>query len=1221
MSTQNGLLRSVIVCLICILSEFKSFAQELGATINKSGSNVTGVTFRVWAPNAANVVVRGPFGTNVTWGSTDSFAMTKDNATGYWTTTVAAARPGQEYKYVLKRTGDTTDYWKQDPRAVWIRNGNSVIYDAGAFDWGSVPRPSIPVGKQVMYEMHIGTFYDPNPLDSRPGTFDDAILRLDYLQRLGVNVLAVMPVNEFGGDYSWGYNPHYPYAIESAYGGPDGLKRFVKAAHQRGMKVQIDVVHNHWLEAGTKPDDSVWQFDSLANPYFFSEAAKQSTSWGPRPNYDNPEVRNYIQDSIKILLDEFRVDGFRWDSPQNILGYDSTRSGADPNTVLPNGKSMMMAINRMIHEQYLGRWSIAEDADLLSVNETYSGFPGSEFYQALVVNDAADSFDGHWQTSFHNIITPQIASNNPTVAWIRDKVTEWSEPPGYRVIFTDNHDKSGVLNNSTRLANRMVPSDPSGKTARKKTLLNAALTLTAPGTPMLWMGQEFHATGPFNDSVRMGWREATAQHRIFRAHRDLIVLRELLPALQNSDLNASTGFINDELDLMAYWRLGATNEDSLVVLFNFSNQDRTIGCPFPTTGVWYVQFNSDWGVYGSDFGNVGPSNNTVTANFVGGGSAVQANVPVAAYSMVVLARSAAPSARLTEDGDADGLADGWEDLTGVTSPTGDVDNDGISNLLEYQLGFDPNEADPTTVVGQFNEWNPTSAVMKATATPSVLQYLYVTETAALGQEMKFLFVGLYHGASGTAGLAESPGTNIPYDAPGKGYAYFTFNTDTKAYTVATFTPTSRLDADADGMDDRWEAWHGVTSASADPDGDGFTNRQEFERGSHPMVWNRPAMGMAGLNGNWAANANLLVYFWHNSWRLDLPFRNGTTSQFKFTSTAGATTTWWGDAQPDGVGDTDGGAPNININFVDGSGIYRFQFNEASSAYQVSFDPTDANGDSVQDAWVAYYGLTGDNALASADPDGDGISNAAEFRRFSSPLVPDRMSVVGSQSPLGWAPDDAPLRMSWSDARQRWEWAGTFDTGSVQFKFASGPGWTGSNYGTGPSIAVGSASSSGSGNLSMNLSPGRYRFAFSEISGTYGVENFPVSLEWREANGLAPAGAWTNDSDRDGVNDLLEYALGGNPNLPLDGKNLPLMSVTSTGPTNHLRLEWLQRTDGGTSLNVTPEWAESLVGPWTSLPSSDAANQAGLPANHQRKEVTTAIDSTHRKFLRLKVTGP
>ena len=1193
-----------------------SFAQTnlpLGAIINKSGTNVTGVTFRVWAPNATNVVVRGQFNN---WAD---LAMTKDAATGYWTVTSAAARPGQEYKYYLRWAGNTSGTWKQDPRAVWLRNGNTVIYDQSTFDWGTVTPPMIPVSQQVMYEMHIGSFYDPNPSDGRPGTFDDAIQRLDYLQRLGVNVLAVMPVNEFGGDYSWGYNPEHVYAIESAYGGPDGLKRFVKAAHERGMKVQIDVVHNHY----NPPGDGLWDFDGPSNLYFYTDG-RSYTPWGSRPDYDKAEVRRYIQESIRLLLDEFRVDGFRWDSPQNILGYDTTQSGANPNTVLTNGKSMLMAINRMIHEQYPDRWSIAEDADLLSFGVTYAGFPGAEFYQALVVNEAVDSFDGHWQTSFHNIITPEVAKTNPTVGLIQGKVTQWSEPPGYRVIFTDNHDKSGILNQSTRLANRMAPADPTGKTARKKTLLNAALTLTAPGTPMLWMGQEFHATGPFDDSVRMGWREASAQHRIFRAHRDLIDLRETLPALQNSSLDESTGFVNDDLDLMAYWRLGAGNEANLVVLFNFSPQDRTVQCPVPTTGTWHVQFNSDWSVYGPDFGNVGPTGNTVTANFVDGGSSIRAAIPVAAHSVVVLARSAPPAARLTEDLDSDGLADGWEALTGITSPSGDSDNDGISNLREYHLGFDPNEVDPTTVAGGFNGWNPSGAVMQTTATPNLLHYLYVTEEAASAQPFKFLLAGEWHGASATTGVAAAPGNDILYNAPPRGYVYFTFNTDSKAYTVVTFTPASRLDGDGDGMDDRWETWHAQTTASADPDGDGFTNLQEFQRGSHPTAWNRPAMGMAGLNGNWTANANPLVYFWHNSWRQDLPFRNGTTAQFKFTSTVGGsttTTTWWGDIQPDGVADANASdQQNINVNFSQGTGIYRFQFNEASSAYQVTYDTTDANADGVQDAWVAFHGLSGSSALAAADPDGDGISNLAEFRRLSSPGVVDRMSVVGSLNPLAWSPDDTALRMTWSDARQRWEWAGHFAAGSLAFKFASGPGWGGSNYGTGAGVPANTASIAGTADISTHLLAGRYRFAFSETNGAYTVQSFPVSMEWREVHGLPSVGAWTNDTDKDGAVDLLEFALGGNPVNPADGRILQAVT-TNVGGVNQLTLQWLQRTDGDSSLVVTPEVGTDLTGSWNALlTASNAPSQANVPVNHVRKEVSIPQNES-KKFLRLKVTGP
>ena len=209
----------------------------------------------------------------------------------------------------------------------------------------------------------------------------------------------------------------------------------------------------------------------------------------------------------------------------------------------------------------------------------------------------------------------------------------------------------------------------------------------------------------------------------------------------------------------------------------------------------------------------------------------------------------------------------------------------------------------------------------------------------------------------------------------------------------------------------------------------------------------------------------------------------------------------------------------------------------------------------------------------------------------------------------------------SDLRQRWEWAGIFPAGSLAFKFASGPGWGGSNYGTGPGIAINTASTDGSNNITSSLAAGRYRFAFSESNGGYTVESLPISSEWREANGLPSGVAWTNDTDKDGVNDLLEFALGGNPNLPSDAKNLQAMSVTNAGGANRLRLEWLERTDGGSSLSVAPELATGLGGPWTTLSPSNSVNQVGLPANHQRREVTTPIDSTNRKFLRLRVTGP
>lgn len=932
-------LRLRFALLGALFVPFMGYGQNtnLGNQILTNSSGVvTGVGFRVWAPNASNVVVRGSWD-----GWSGSTSLNRNATTSYWERSVSAARPGHEYKFLIN--GTSNENYKNDPRAVWIRNGNSVIYDHRSFAWGSVTSPVIPPERQVMYEMHVGTFHDPNPNDSAPGTFDDAIQRLPYLQRLGVNVIALMPVNEFNGDRSWGYNPYQAFAIENSYGGPDGLKRFVKRAHELGMLVQLDVVHNHWLGVTDKPQDSIWNFDGTNNCYFYADTDRQWTPWGPRPNYDQAEVRRYIQESIKTLLDDFRIDGFRWDSPQNILGYNTTRNGTNPNTdpdtVLTNGKSMLMAINRMIHNQYPSHWSISEDSDLLSVNVTYSGFSRAEFFQGLVVSEAADSFDGHWQTSFHNEITPQISTNSPNVWTIFSKAALWSEPPGYRVIFTDNHDKAGGSLNAgaTRLANRMVPADPAGKIARKKTLLNAVLTVTAPGVPMLFMGQEFQATGIWHDNIPMDWKTGISQqHRIFRAHRDLIDLRETLPALQNSSLDSANGFVNEDADLMAYWRLGTIPDENLVVLFNFSPQNLNVTCSFPNPGTWYVQFNSDWAIYGDDFGNTGPLANEVTASPQGSG--VQATLTVAAYSGLVLARTPAPAVRTAADSDADGMPDGWEAMVGANTSTNDAnqdsDGDGIPNLQEFNAGRDGGFADTMYVIGV-----PGS-------------------------------IPLYN-----------PGTNDPVD----------------------------------------------------------------------------------------------------------------------------------------------------------------------------------------------------------------------------------------------------LRMAWSSVRERWEWMGTWSgINSLEFKFRTGGGANGVMYGATASQSFSStnglAQTSGTNNLRTTASNARYRFSFLETSGVYAVENFPTSAEWREANGLPASGAWTNDTDKDGIADLLEYALGGSPTNSADGMALQSFSTTNSGGTNRLVLQWLQRTNGGSSLSFSPEMTTDLVGSWSVLTPSNATSQSNVPVNHVRREVSTPQDGS-RKFLRLKVTGP
>ena len=514
-----------------------------------------------------------------------------------------------------------------------------------------------------------------------------------------------------------------------------------------------------------------------------------------------------------MFLDEFRIDGFRWDSPQNILGFSWNSNSTNPDNILPEGKTLMMAINRMIQEGYPGCWSIAEDSDLLSVVPNGYYWSGS-FHDLLRVSSQADSFNGHWQTSFHNEITPQIASSAPHVQSILNKVNGWSEPPGYRVIFTDNHDKAGSLNNATRLANRMDEANPGGKTARKKTLLNAVLTLTAPGTPMLFMGQEFHATGAFNDAQPIVWSGAFAQHRIFRAHRDLVALRETLPALQNADLSEAPGGLNENLDVIVYWRR-ADNvpANDVVVCMNFSGETRTnFNVQFPSSGTWHVRMNTDWTVYGGDFGNAGPSQ---TVN-VGGGNVAGITIPP--HSAIILARSAPPEGTDVEDADGNGLPDGWEAMTGLGDPDGDPDGDGISNLREYEMGFDPFVPNPATVAGTFNDWNPGAAPMKAAGVSGEVESIRYSSEGGTW-EVKFIFAGQWYGLAGEPNLGAED--NIVFNVPAGHYVRLVFNTVTKAHSVVTFGTSSALmvDADGDGMDDRWELYHGVTSPSANPDGD------------------------------------------------------------------------------------------------------------------------------------------------------------------------------------------------------------------------------------------------------------------------------------------------------------------------------------------------------------------------------------------------------------------
>ncbi|NNE90337.1 MAG: 1,4-alpha-glucan branching protein, partial [Verrucomicrobiales bacterium] len=320
---------------------------SLGAVLKKD----EGATeFSVWAPHADAVFVAGNFND---WKTEDVELDRGDD--DRWRGKVEKVQPGTEYKFVIKN-GDQV-LWKNDPSARAMTNsaGNSVVVDDSAFDWGNDAEFQLPPWNElVIYEMHIGTFHR-NGNGDQVGTFDDALERLDHIKSLGVNCIEIMPVAEFAGGQSWGYNPAFPFAIESDYGGVDGLKKFVKTCHENGIAVLIDVVYNHFGPS----DLDLWQFDGWSENgkggiYFYNDW-RAETPWGDtRPDYGRQEVRQYIRDNALMWLDAFHADGLRFDM---TFYMRSVNDGAD----IPEGWSLAQWINHDINEQFPGTLTIAED--------------------------------------------------------------------------------------------------------------------------------------------------------------------------------------------------------------------------------------------------------------------------------------------------------------------------------------------------------------------------------------------------------------------------------------------------------------------------------------------------------------------------------------------------------------------------------------------------------------------------------------------------------------------------------------------------------------------------------------------------------------------------------------------------------------------------------------------------------------------------------------------
>jgi len=426
-----------------------------------------GFRFRVWAPRAREVRVEFR-------GRTARRLELRPADRGYFEGEDGDARAGQSYWLSVdgRRLPDPTSRSQASGS-----RGPSSLVDLGAF--GPFVPLSTPVdlARAVLYELHVGAF-------SPAGTFEGALGHLRGLADTGVTAVELLPLAEGGGERGWGYGGVHQFAVRRAYGGPEGLVRFVNAAHGAGLAVLLDVVYNHWgAEA---------KFLERLGPYFHPRA---TTPWGRTPNVSgggSDEVRRYFFENARMWLREYGVDGFRLDAVHEIFDRRpnrfwaefseechriGTRSGARPVLIAESDLNDV----GILKPPSDGGWGL--DAQWTD-----------DFHHAL--HAALTGERGGYYSDYGSLEALARAFERPFLfegEYSRFRDERYGAPAAgveaYRfVVFGQNHDQVGNRGDGARLTTLLPPG-----LAR----VALGLTLFAPYVPMLFMGEEYGERRPF----------------------------------------------------------------------------------------------------------------------------------------------------------------------------------------------------------------------------------------------------------------------------------------------------------------------------------------------------------------------------------------------------------------------------------------------------------------------------------------------------------------------------------------------------------------------------------------------------------------------------------------------------------------------------------------------------------------------------------------------------
>jgi 1,4-alpha-glucan branching enzyme len=504
-------------------------------------------------------------------------------AGGIYSVHLGSAHAGTHYRFSFDSPlGVIT---RQDP---WCReiaaDGSCVVVDPSSFAWKSSSFVRPARNASIIYELHVGSF--AADVAAGHGTFASTTTRLSAIADLGVNVVELMPVHLSSRDAtSWGYGAQLWHAPKPAYGTSSDLRALVDEAHADGLAVWLDIVVNHADRSTSAPlycFDGACDAASPGGVYFFGAGAYAMTPWGPRPDYPEPHVAEMLLDSVDQWITEYRGDGFRWDSVSNVRALDGSGT-------TPGGRDLLVAANARTHA--LGASSVAEDLkgyDMITQPSSKGGF----------------DFDAQWDGFGYTIDGVLTASSDDArdLGAVSGALTgSYAGDPFARVLFTEDHDIVG--NGGARLPSKIDPADAESFMARRLSMIGAVTVLTAPGVPMIFMGQEWLATGTFPSSPTpiAGATPVGAKVQVF--YRDMIRLRRNVDGGAGGllDVGVDVFHRNDTAKVIAYRRHGASGEDVIVVLNlrNKSYAEYDVGVDDATP--WRVRINLDHVAYGDDF--------------------------------------------------------------------------------------------------------------------------------------------------------------------------------------------------------------------------------------------------------------------------------------------------------------------------------------------------------------------------------------------------------------------------------------------------------------------------------------------------------------------------------------------------------------------------------------------------------------------------------------------